>query len=30
MPSVVDGRVGIKPIDIDWQKYPAIGKNDSQ
>jgi hypothetical protein len=30
MQSVVDGHLGIKPLDIDWQKYPADGKNDSR
>jgi hypothetical protein len=26
MQLVVDGHFGIKPLDIDWQKYPADGK----
>jgi hypothetical protein len=26
----VDGHLGIKPLDIDWQKFPADGKNGSQ
>ncbi len=27
MQSAVDGHVRINPLDIDWQKFPAIGKN---
>jgi hypothetical protein len=29
MQLVVDVDVGIDPLDIDWQKYSADGKNDS-
>jgi hypothetical protein len=27
---VVDSHLGIEPLNIDWQKFPADGKNDSQ
>jgi hypothetical protein len=30
MQSVVDGHLGIKPLDISWQKFPTDGKNGSQ
>ncbi len=29
MQLVVDGHLGIEPLDIDWQKFPANGKNGS-
>jgi hypothetical protein len=28
--SVVDGHLGIERLDIDWQKFPADGKNGNQ
>jgi hypothetical protein len=30
MQSVVDGHLGIEPLDINWQKYPADGKKGSR
>jgi hypothetical protein len=29
MQLVVDGHLGIEPLDINWQKFPADGKNGS-
>jgi hypothetical protein len=30
MKLVADGHFGIEPLDINWQKLPADGKNDSR